>query len=111
MGHLQGVQLSPDAEVVLRAFLSHIEKIDVCLELQDVVQSVPKTVKVLVSLKELEQAGVISTTNQEANTGSGQVLWFMRDLGLAEALLGGFAPLPIGPRLRPSALSQRLVAV
>jgi hypothetical protein len=106
--------LSADAQVVLTAFLTHVEKIDVCLELHDIVQSVPATVKVMTSIKELEGAGAIKRIRNEQSTSAAtQILWCIKDLALARLLAGGdyATPAALGPRLRPGALaSSRLVA-
>lgn len=106
--------LSTDAHVVLTAFLAHVEKIDVCLELHDIIESVPATVKVLTSIKELEGAGAIKRIrNEQAASAGQQILWCINDLSLAKLLAGGDyrEPVALGPRLRPSALaSSRLVA-
>lgn len=106
--------LTPDAQVVLTAFLSHVEKIDVCLELHDIVHSVPSSVKVLAAIKELEEAGAIKRIrNQHSTSAATQILWCIGDLPLAQMLAGGAWQEPVrpGPRLRLGALaSSRLVA-
>lgn len=104
--------LSDDAKLVLNAFLTIVEKIDVCLELGDIIRGVPATVKVLTSLKELERAGAVKRIrNEQSTNASTQVLWCVGDLALARLLAADQAPIFVGPRLRPSALAaSRLVA-